>query len=289
VRGVLGKFMEVSLSLKDAVRDSIGQGDLYQRAKASWVYDLYWWFFDRKIIEDRRSETKFYQALLQGFREGDVIFDIGANQGYKADIFLRMGARVVAVEPDDASQQVLRQKFLKYRLSKKPLSIIGKAVSDRESVQRMWIDTPGSAKNTLSQKWADTLRRDDHKFGQKLDFGQWKDVETTSIDDLISKHGAPFFVKIDIEGHEINALKGLRQPVPYLSFEVNLPEFLNEGLECVRILGNLSADGAFNYSPDCRHGLLLERWLGSEDFSRVLSNCSDESIEIFWKAHNAQQ
>jgi FkbM family methyltransferase len=269
--------------LNDYLRNLLGRTGLYERAKASWIYDFYWTIADRRIIEDRRREIEFYRNLLYGFRAGDLIFDVGANQGYKADIFLRLGAELVAIEPDEANQEILKQKFLKYRLKSRPFVVFAKAVSDRSALEKMWIDTPGSAKNTLSQKWADTLRGDDRRFGHRLSFGHWKEVETVTIEQLITTYGLPFFVKIDVEGHELSVLRGMRRPVPYLSFEVNLPEFKPEGLECVQVLGHLARDGKFNYTHDCRRGLILKEWLGMHEFLAVLNSCSDESIEVFWK------
>src|ERR1022692_4543744 len=84
---------------KDYVQRLLGRAGVYERAKASWIYDVYWSLADRPIIDDRRKQTDFYRNLLDGFRKGDVIFDVGANLGYKADIFLRLGATVVAMEP----------------------------------------------------------------------------------------------------------------------------------------------------------------------------------------------
>jgi hypothetical protein len=55
---------------------------------------------DCQIIDRRDSEVEFYRHLLKGFRKGDMVFDIGANQGQKTDVFLRLRARVVAVELD---------------------------------------------------------------------------------------------------------------------------------------------------------------------------------------------
>ncbi len=269
------------------LRRWLGSTGVYHRAKTSWIYDCYWKVADRRIIDDRRMETDFYRNLLEGFREGDLIFDVGANLGYKTGIFLRLGARVVSIEPDEASQEILKQSFLKYRLKKKPLVIVPKAVGDKSSVERMWIDTPGSAKNTLSQKWAETLRGDNGRFGERLSFGQWKEVETVSLEKLISEYGSPFFVKIDVEGYEQSVLKGMQRPVPYLSFEVNLPEFRPEGLECVQILGRLAPDGLFNYTADCRSGLALNQWFRIEEFSSVLSSCNDKSIEVFWKTRES--
>jgi FkbM family methyltransferase len=277
------------VTYKAHLRRLLERVGVYERAKASWIYDAYWSMADRRIIDDRRREVDFYRNLLDGFREGDLIFDVGANQGYKTDIFMRFGAKVVAVEPDETSQEILKQRFLKYRLKRKRLIIVAKAVSDRGSTETMWIDSPGGAKNTLSQKWAETLRADDRRFGHELGFGQRKVVETISIEQLIAAHGLPFFVKIDVEGHELHVLRGMQRSVPYLSFEVNLPEFRREGLECIQVLGSLAPDGKFNYTPDCRRGLVLERWLPKEEFSAVLDSCRDESIEVFWKTSVREQ
>ena len=48
-------------------------------------------------------------------------------------------------------------------------------------------------------------------------------------------------------------LVGLRspwRPVPYLSFEVNLPEFKPEGLDCIALLGRMAADGRFKHAAE---------------------------------------
>ena len=271
------------LNATDYLRGLLGRAGIYERTKASWIYDAYWTVADKRIIEDRCKQTEFYRKLLVGFRKGDLVFDVGANFGYKVDIFLRMNATVVAVEPDNLNQEILKQKFFKYRLKKKPVIIVGKAVSEKSSIQKMWIDKPGSALNTLSTKWANTLREDENRFGQRHNFGEWKEIETVSVEQLVATHGLPFFIKIDVEGHELSVLRGMRQPVPYLSFEVNLPEFRVEGLECLQVLGRIAPDGQFNFSADCRRGLAQERWLSIGEMSTVLSSCKDESIEVFWK------
>lgn len=258
---------------------------LYYRLKNSYVYELYWRVADKRVIDARGQEDAFYRGLLNGFRKGDLIFDVGANEGTKTEAFLRLSARVVSVDPDEANQEVLRGKFLRYRLAPKPVVIVGKAVSDRCAVETMLIDGPGSAVNTLSRKWAETLKTNKDKFEHEhfgLEFARHKAVETTTLEDLIFAYGLPFFVKIDVEGHEVNVIRGLKHPVPFLSFEVNLPEFRQEGLECVSLLGALSAGGQFNYAADFQSGL-LGKWLGAQEFSRVLEECSERTIEVFWR------
>jgi FkbM family methyltransferase len=229
--------------LKPRLQELLRRHGLYHRLKASPFYDLYWSLADSSLVRDRRRELYFYRVLLGGFRRGDLIFDIGANQGLKTDIFVRLGARVVAVEPDEVNRRILEERFLRYRLFPKRVVIVQKAVSDKATIDTMWIDKPGSAMNTFNRKWVETLRTDQTRFGYAIDFQQQKEVPTTTLEELFTVLGVPFFIKIDVEGYELNVLRGLRRRVPYLSFEVNLPEFRPEGLQCVKLLERLAADG----------------------------------------------
>lgn len=274
---------DTATGLKSFLRAVLNRAGTYERAKASWVYECYRTLADKQFIEDRRKEIYFYRELLQGFRKGDLIFDVGANFGYKTDVFLKVGARVVAVDPDDFSQRILQQKFLDYRLKRKPLVLVAKALGEESSVQHMWIDERGSALNTLSNKWAEALRQDQIRFGHPVKFSESKEVEVVTIEELIRLYGEPFFIKVDVEGHELAVLRGMRRPVPYLSFEVNLPEFKEEGLECIQVLARLKPSGKFNYTSNCRNGLALREWVSTDEVSVVLNSCSERSIEVFWK------
>jgi FkbM family methyltransferase len=271
---------------KQHVVPLVKRTSIYQRLKRSCVYDLYWGIVDRKLIDVRAGQVKFYRSILKGFQTGDLIFDIGANVGEKTDVFVRLGARVVAVEPDERCQHVLRGKFIEYRFVPKPVTVVGKAASDKITVETMWVDGPGSALNTLSQKWAETLRGDKKRFehtSDALEFAQKKSVETTTIEQLTVTYGLPFFVKIDVEGHELDTLRGMRRSVPYLSFEVNLPEFRHEGLRCLEVLDSLAPAGEFNFVVDCQHGLVLEQWIDGRQFSQVLEQCTERCVEVFWR------
>jgi FkbM family methyltransferase len=270
--------------LKGHVQATLVRLGLYHRLKASRVYDWYWRIADRRVLDDRGMELAFYRSIIANFRPGDLIYDVGANHGAKSDLFLRLGATVVAVEPDRANGAILEQKFRKFRLKRKPLVVVNKALSDRRGREVMWVDEPGSAKNTLNRKWVDILRTDTSRFGHKLNFAQQQEVETVTFDDLETLYGVPVFVKIDVEGSEPSVLRGMKRPVSLMSFEVNLPDFLTEGRECVSLLERLDPHGRFNYTADCRHGLALERWLMADAFARLLATCKETSIEVFWKA-----
>jgi FkbM family methyltransferase len=277
---------EIVQSLRSYIPSGLKSMSLYARLRNSCIQDLIWTVRDKQLIDSRRRQVEFYRGLLEGFRPGDLVFDIGANVGEKTDAFLRLGARVVAVEPDERNQRILIGKFLKYRLRPKPVRVVGKAVSDRISVETMWIDGPGSALNTLSQKWVDALRVDKDRFDRTLDvleFAEKRSVETTTIEHLTADNGLPFFVKIDVEGHELSVLKGLRRSVPYLSFEVNLPEFRQEGLQCLEVLRSLDSFGQSNYAIDCTRGLMLERWVDSQGLAQIMGRSTERCIEVFWR------
>jgi FkbM family methyltransferase len=255
------------------------------RLKSSVIRDVYWAVRHRDRLKCLREEVEFYRRVLVGFKTGDLIFDIGANEGAKTDVFVRLGARVLAVDPDDACSKYLGQRFMDLRMSPQ-VTIVTRAVSSTVGTAEMLIDGPGSAVNTMSAKWAESLKqnRDSFPYGHcGLEFTQAKVVKTTTIDELICEHGIPFFVKIDVEGHEVSVLRGLHRALPYLSFEVNLPEFRPEGLECIRLLADLAPAGRFNYTSDCGQGLALNEWTPATEFLAILERCGERSIEIFWK------
>jgi FkbM family methyltransferase len=268
--------------IKRVLQRSVKSIGLYERLKASLLYDAYWKIADGQVLRRRDNEVAFYRSVLIGLRPGSLVFDVGANHGSKTDIFLRLGARVVAIEPDEVSQKTLRSMFLRYRARKLPVTIVPVAISDKEGNETFWIDAPGSAKNTLSEKWVETLRTDPGRFGQRLQFGDQKKIVTTTLTRLMASHGVPFFIKIDVEGAEPQVLRGLDTPVHFLSFEVNLPEFREEGLACIERLICLQPGARFNYTADIQAGLALGQWISGREFSRSLPSCTEKSIEVFW-------
>jgi FkbM family methyltransferase len=276
--------MAAQLILKPLVQGALRRAGFYQRVKSSCIYDIYWMVADKQLLEHRSKEVEFYRSILKGFKKGDLIFDVGANQGYKTDIFLRLGARVVAVEPDEFNQEILEQRFSRYRIVKKPVVVVGKAVSEQSGTETMWIDEPGSAKNTLNPKWVDSLRSDSRRFGKHLAFGEERKIETVTLEELFKSHGRPYYVKIDVEGYEASVLRGLQSLVPYISFEVNLPEFRTEAVECIGLLERVAPNGLYNYAPDCLQGLAFENWLPTKTFLELFNDCEESCVEVYWKA-----
>lgn len=275
------------MDLKTSMQQALQRLGLYYRLKESAVYDAYWRVFDARVVNARNREVAFYREVLDGLPSDALIFDVGANEGAKTDVFLRLGARVVAVEPDELNQQALAGRFHRWRLRRKPVVIVPMAVSDRVGTGVLFEDEPGSAKNTMNPKWAEILRGDDTRFGRTLDFGSQRQVPTTTLDALITEHGVPHFIKIDVEGLEPDVLRGLRQTVPCVSFEVNLPEFYGEGLECIELLARTAPGGRFNCADAVGDGLMLAEWLDAPAFLEWFARCDSKSVEVFYSTRAA--
>ena len=68
----------------------------------------------------------FYSPFI---KKNDLCFDIGANVGRKTDIFLKLGARVIAVEPQPECIHFLQKK---YRFDTR-VTLVAKAVDSTRS------------------------------------------------------------------------------------------------------------------------------------------------------------
>jgi FkbM family methyltransferase len=153
-------------------------------------------------------------TLYAGFlKPGDLVFDIGAHVGDRIASFRRLGARVVAVEANPALMPTLQELYG----ADEHVTLVEAAIGAAPGDITMMINT---ANPTISTASTDFIAAAEGASGWE---GQTWDRAITrpqiTLDALIAAHGLPTFIKIDIEGYELEALKGLSRPVPALSFE----------------------------------------------------------------------
>jgi FkbM family methyltransferase len=151
----------------------------------------------------------FYARFL---KPGDIAFDIGTHVGDRSASFSRLGARVVAVEPQPALLRALR-----LILRGRDVALVPALVGAEPGQATLRLNTANPTVATASDDFIAAAAGAPGWEGQAWDSSLTLPV--TTLDALIAEHGMPAFIKIDVEGFEAAALAGLSRPPAALSFE----------------------------------------------------------------------
>jgi FkbM family methyltransferase len=211
---------------------------------------------------DRARNAAMDRLYARFVRPGDLVFDVGAHVGDRIACFRRLGARVVAVEPQPPLARLLRLMYGRRHdvviapvaVGREPGEIELRINIDNPTVSTAsteFVDAATDAPGWETQAWTRTTR-----------------VRVTTLDEMIAQRGRPAFIKIDVEGFEAEALAGLSQPVPALSFEFTTIQ-RDVAQACIArcvALGYAHFNAALGESqtfvhPDWIDGAAIERWL----------------------------
>jgi FkbM family methyltransferase len=209
---------------------------------------------------NRQRRVTMDQLYGQFIRRGDLAFDVGAHVGDRVASFRRLGARVVAVEPQPALLRTLRLFYGRKGNVVIEAVLVGASIGRTDfrinvdnptisTASTAFVDAADGAPGWEGQHWTRTIR-----------------IPVTTLDALIARHGMPAFIKIDVEGFEADVLAGLTNPVKALSFEFTTiqRDIAHRCIERCAALGF----STFNAALGETQMLVTETWMSAQEIRR---------------------
>lgn len=254
--------------MKQYLKNLLLSGNQYYRLKYSPLFGLYEKLFKPELGAQHKKEKQLYERILKNC---NLIFDIGAYDGHKTAAFIEISKKVICCEPDPLNYQILRTRFRK----NKNVVILNKAVFNINGYSDLLRAYEGSAFNTLKENWKNILEKDDcRRWNEDLTFHDELalKVETVTLDTVIETYGIPDFIKLDVEGAELEVMEGLSHTIKAISFECTLPEFTAQAKQILAML--VAKDSRYKFNVIVNEELLFEKnmvyadiltWLDSTD------------------------
>ena len=146
----------------------------------------------------------------------------------------------------------------------KSVAIEAQAVGREPGKARMMINVDNPTVSTISAAFVEAA--DGAPGWETQRWSETAEIEVTTLDALIARHGIPAFIKLDVEGFEAEALSGLSQAVRALSFEFTTIQ-RDVGLACIErcaALGYARFNAALGESQELgewRTAAEMARWL----------------------------
>ena len=214
--------------------------------------------FNRAHWRDRAALRELLRPFVP---RGGFVFDVGANRGRLSELFLELGARVVAVEANPLLAARIKRCY------GRAVTVEPVALGASDGTVSLHIGQR-DGHSTVSSQWLETVNGD-YRFVGTVE------VPQTTLSELIARHGKPDFVKIDVEGYEPEVLAGLNAPVPALSFE-----FQTAALEIAgSCLGRLEALGmrSFAFARADDRSLRQPAWVDAKTIRTQLAELAAAS------------
>lgn len=199
---------------------------------------------------------KLYARFVKA---GDLAFDIGSHVGDRIGSFRRLGARVLALEPQPLCAEAIRRIYA----TDAAVTLLEAACGNSEGTLTLAINSANPTVSTASREFVAAADGAGGWEGQRWD----KEivVPVTTLDRLVAQYGTPAFAKIDVEGFEDTVLAGLSRPLPMLSFEFTTIQ-RDVAQRCLDRLAQLGPYG-FDVALGESQQLTFNRWLSASEMA----------------------
>lgn len=167
----------------------------------------------------RKSDKGEITYIKSAIKKGDTVFDIGTHKaGYLYFILKQVGSqgKVVGFEPQTVLFKYLKR--IKTLFQWKNVIIENLALSNKSGFQQLFF--PAASAGKTSSPGATIVQHDNDR-----EFSIIEEVAITTLDEYCNRHQLiPQFLKIDVEGNELNVFKGgtniLKQHKPKILVEI---------------------------------------------------------------------
>lgn len=210
---------------------------------------------------------KIYEQII---KKGDFCFDVGTNNGNKTQKMIELGAKVLCVEPQLSCIDYITKKFN----GNENIQIVHKAVGALKGEGEIFI-SPAHTLSSMSKKFIEETSKE--RFNGIV-WNKTQKIEITTIDELMSIFGTPKFCKIDVEGYEVEVIKGISKPIEILSIEF-VPELKQNTIECINLLKKIG-NYSFNYSEGETEEFLFGDWICAEEIIEFLNKNNDFKVSF---------
>jgi FkbM family methyltransferase len=218
---------------------------------------------------DARRDAAMDALYGRFVKRGDLAFDIGSHVGDRIGSFRRVGARVVALEPQPLCARAIRAIYA----GDDGVTLVEAACGANPGTLTLRINSANPTVSTASTDFIAAAGGAGGWEGQVWDTAI--EVPCTTLDELIAGHGAPVFAKIDVEGFEDTVLAGLSRPLPVLSFEFTTIQ-RDVAQRCLDRLASIGAYG-FDVALGESQALTFNRWISKADVAAHIAALPHEA------------
>jgi len=166
----------------------------------------------RELLIFKKREYYGTDLLYSGelIKSGNTVLDIGANIGYFALLESKIvgpSGKVYAVEPSPVNYQRLNENIKLNKFNN--IETFNLALGDKNGQAKMFISSRSNWSRLIEIDMPDSIN-------------EVVDVDMLTVDEFLKDKQPPDLIRMDVEGYEINILKGMKDTLKNSNLKIFL-------------------------------------------------------------------